>query len=150
MLTASTSAAHQTLQGIRVLAVDDDVDTCEVISRILQEAGAQVASAHSADDALAMLQEFPAQALVSDIGMPQRDGYDFIREVRSRGYSSQRLPAIALTALARPEDRQRALLAGFQLHLAKPVDGSELTAAVGALVGRTDLAPPTVSAQMKS
>lgn len=149
-LTASTSAAYQTLLGIRVLAVDDDVDTCEVISRILQEAGAQVASAHSADDALAMLQEFPAQALVSDIGMPQRDGYDLIREVRSRGYSSQRLPAIALTALARPEDRQRALLAGFQLHLAKPVDGSELTAAVGALVGRTDLAPPTVSAQMKS
>ncbi len=146
----ATSAAYQTLQGIRVLAVDDDVDTCEVISRILQEAGAQVASAHSADDALAKLQEFPPQALVSDIGMPQRDGYDFIREVRPRGYTNQGLPAIALTALSRPEDRQRTLLAGFQLHLAKPIDGSELTAAVGALVGRTDLAPPTVSAQMKS
>ena len=71
--------------------------------------------------------------------MAQRGCHDLIHEVRSCGYTNEKLPAIALTALARLEDRHRALLAGFQLHLAKPVDGSELTAAIEALVGRTDL-----------
>ena len=75
--------------------------------------------------------------MVSDIGMPGRDGYDLIREVRARGYSEDQLPAIALTALARPEDRQRALLAGFQLHVAKPHDAAKLTTAIMGLIGRT-------------
>jgi PAS domain S-box-containing protein len=127
------------LAGVRVLVVDDDLDTCDVMVRILEEAGAEVASACSADGALAKLEEFIPQVLVSDIGMPQHDGYDLIREVRLRGYTHQELPAIALTALSRPEDRRRTLLAGFQLHVAKPIDGSELTAAIGAVIGRTEV-----------
>lgn len=75
---------------------------------------------------------------VSDIGMPERDGYDLIREAWSRGYSYQKLPAIALTALARPQDRRRALLAGYQVHVSKPIDASELTAAIAALIGRVE------------
>jgi CheY-like chemotaxis protein len=70
--------------------------------------------------------------------MPELDGYALIREVRARGYSYQALPAIALTALARPEDRRRALLAGYQMHMAKPIDASELTTAIAALLGRTE------------
>jgi hypothetical protein len=69
--------------------------------------------------------------------MPALDGYDLIREVRSRGYTFQRLPAVALTAFARIEDRRRAMLAGFQVHVSKPVDPSELTAVIATLVGRT-------------
>jgi hypothetical protein len=140
-----SSAHYEALQGVRVLIVDDDADACEVMTRILEEAGADVACAISADDALAKLDEFAPQVLVSDIGMPERDGYDLIREVRLRGYTHQALPAIALTALSRPEDRRRTLLAGFQLHLAKPIDGSELSAAIGAMVGRTEPAPSSFS-----
>ena len=95
-------------------------------------------SAFSADDALAKLEEFAPQVLVSDIGMAPRDGYDLIREIRMRGYTHQKLLAIALTALSRPEDRRRTLLAGFQLHVSKPIDGSELTAAIAAVTGRTE------------
>jgi PAS domain S-box-containing protein len=126
------------LEGVRVLIVDDDADTCTVMSRILNETGAAVATAVNVDAALVKLEQFDPQVLVSDIGMPERDGYDFIREVRSRGYSYQRLPAIALTALARPQDRRRALLTGYQIHMAKPIDASELTAAIAALIGRLD------------
>ena len=133
---------YEALQGVRVLVVDDDADACQVLLRILEEAGADAVCAISADEALAKLEEYAPQVLVSDIGMPLRDGFDLIREVRLRGYTHQMLPAIALTALSRPEDRRRTLLAGFQLHLAKPIDGSELTAAIGAIIGRTD---PTTS-----
>ena len=75
--------------------------------------------------------------MVSDIGMPDQDGFDLIREIRGRGLGSRDLPAIALTAFARTEDRRRAMLAGFQVHVAKPVDPDELTAVVASLVGRT-------------
>jgi CheY-like chemotaxis protein len=69
--------------------------------------------------------------------MPDHDGFELIRKVRAAGYSHQALPAIAVTALARPEDRRRALLAGYQVHLSKPIDGSELTAVIATLTGRT-------------
>jgi CheY-like chemotaxis protein len=94
------------------------------------------------DSALAELGRFQPQVLVSDIGMPERDGYELIREVRTRGYSYQLLPAIALTALARPEDRRRALLVGYQVQVAKPIDATELTTTIAALVGRTGLHHP--------
>jgi PAS domain S-box-containing protein len=125
------------LDGVRILIVDDDGDTCAVMSRILVETGALVTTAESVDDALSELEKFTPHVLVSDIGMPERDGYDLIREVRARGLSYQTLPAIALTALAGPKDRRRALLAGYQVHVAKPVDAGELTAAIAALIGRT-------------
>jgi PAS domain S-box-containing protein len=125
------------LEGVRVLIVDDDSDTCSVMSRILHESGAIVATASDVDTGLLELEQFDPQVLVSDIGMPERDGYDLIREVRARGHSYQMLPAIALTALAGPQDRRRALLAGYQVHVAKPIDASELIAAIAALIGRT-------------
>jgi len=74
--------------------------------------------------------------LVSDIGMPDRSGYDLIGELRSRGYTRQALPAIALTAFAGTKDRRRALLAGYQVHVAKPIDANTLTEAIAKLVGR--------------
>ena len=125
------------LEDVRVLIVDDDAEAGVVISRILIDAGAQVATASDFASALTELELFKPQVLVSDIGMPGRDGYDLIREVRARGYTYQLLPAIALTALARPEDRRRALLAGYQVHAAKPIDVGELTALIFTLSGRT-------------
>ncbi len=83
------------------------------------------------------IREFKPQILVSDLGMPDQDGFALIRHVRELGYSFQDLPAIALTALARSQDRHKALRAGFQLHLAKPVEPQELTAAIASLMGRT-------------
>lgn len=127
------------LEDIRVLIVDDDADACAAMSHILTEAGASVAAATDFSSALSEVEAFKPQVLVSDIGMPDRDGYDLIREVRARGYTYQSLPAIALTALAGSEDRRRALVAGFQVHVAKPIDASELTAAIAALSGHTRL-----------
>jgi CheY-like chemotaxis protein len=140
-MTANAGSGHEInrLEGVRVLIVDDDADACAVMSRIVNETGALVMTVNDVDTALAQLESFKPQVLVSDIGMPSRDGYELIREVRSRGYSHQALPAVALTALAQPEDRRRALLAGYQIHVAKPVDSIELTAAIATLVGRTGL-----------
>jgi CheY-like chemotaxis protein len=126
------------LEGVRVLIVDDDADTCAVLARILIQAGATAMTAPDVGSALAELDRFQPQVLVSDIGMPERDGYDLIREVRARGHSYQSLPAIALTALAGPQDRRRALRAGYQVHVAKPADASELSAAIAALIGRAE------------
>ena len=134
---AAQTGEFARLEGVRVLIVDDDVDTCSVMSRILTETGAIVRTANHVEAGLVEIEQFDPQVLVSDIGMPERDGYDLIREVRARGHSYQMLPAIALTALAGPQDRRRALLAGYQVHVAKPVDVSELIAAIAALIGRT-------------
>jgi PAS domain S-box-containing protein len=125
------------LEGVRVLFVDDDADACTAISCILNETGAVVKTALSVNAALGIIEQFKPQVLISDIGMPEQDGFELIREVRARGYSYQAVPAIALTALARPEDRRRALLAGYQVHLAKPIDAGELSATVAALIGHT-------------
>jgi hypothetical protein len=125
------------LEGVRLLIVEDDDDTCAVMSRILSETGALISTASDMNAALVEIDRFEPQVLISDIGMPERDGYDLIREIRARGHSHKTLPAIALTALVSPVDRRRALLAGFQVHVAKPIDASELTAAIAALIGRT-------------
>jgi PAS domain S-box-containing protein len=125
------------LQGVRVLVVDDEIDARRLIERVLAECGAEVALASSAAEALEVLDEFEPHVLVSDVGMPEQDGYDLLRSVRSRGKSSAQIPAAALTAFARSEDRRRAMLAGFQTHVAKPVDPAELLAVVASLAGRT-------------
>jgi signal transduction histidine kinase/ActR/RegA family two-component response regulator len=129
--------ADTNLSGLRVLVVDDDADARQLLERVLTACGADVVSASSADDAIAGLHVFDPHVLVSDIGMPQRDGYDLIRQIRNAGKNARDLPAVALTAFARSEDRQRALLAGFQMHVKKPVNPSELMAAVASLAGRT-------------
>jgi signal transduction histidine kinase/ActR/RegA family two-component response regulator len=124
------------LSGIRVLVVDDEGDARALVRRILGECGAEVAVASSADEAMQLVEGFRPDILVSDVGMPDRDGYDLIRQVRGR-VAAKALPAVALTAFARSEDRRRALLAGFQTHVAKPVDPAELVAVVASLVERT-------------
>jgi CheY-like chemotaxis protein len=125
------------LQGLKVLIVEDDADARAVMRRIVLDMGADALPVKGVDQALAAIDEFKPDILVSDLGMPDQDGYDLIRQVRDRGFSHQDLPAIALTAFARSEDRRRALLAGFQMHVAKPVDPHEIVAAIAALAGRT-------------
>jgi signal transduction histidine kinase/CheY-like chemotaxis protein len=125
------------LERVRVLVVDDDPDTLEVVRQVLEAAGALVTSVGSAGAALAALSSRPPDVLLSDLGMPGEDGLTLIRKVRSLEPShGGRVPAAALTAYTQAEDRTEALLAGFQVYLAKPVEPSELTAAVARLAGR--------------
>jgi CheY-like chemotaxis protein len=120
--------------------VDDDLDTCEAMSLLLSGNGARVATASCVPEALAAIERSPPDVLIADIGMPGEDGYSLIRKVRTReaGELGRKggIPAIALTAYARPEDRERALAAGFQEHLPKPVDAAELTAVLAGLAGQ--------------
>jgi len=110
------------LEGVRVLAVDDDADSLEVLRMVLTTAGATVTPAASARDAFELFDtRGPFDLIISDIGMPEVDGYSFIRTVRARPVGSD-VPAIALTAYARSEDAELARRAGYQDHLAKPVD----------------------------
>jgi PAS domain S-box-containing protein len=126
------------LRGVRVVVVDDEADARELVSRILSHREAEVRTFASADDALKAIGPEHFDVLVSDIGMPGKDGYELIREIRGRSFDQGgSVPAVALTAFARSEDRTRALLAGFQMHVAKPVEPSELIATVGSLAGLT-------------
>jgi PAS domain S-box-containing protein len=123
------------LSNVKVLVVDDDPNSCEIVRRILVGCDAQVSIAHSADEALSALDQFGPHILVSDIGMPSKDGITFIREIRQNELQAHapRLPAIALTAFARAEDRIRVLQAGFNMHVAKPIDPRELVTVIGSL-----------------
>jgi PAS domain S-box-containing protein len=126
------------LGGIKILVVDDDADARALISRVLRQCEAEVATAANAHDALQILSHSRPDVVVSDIGMPDKDGYQFIRELRQLpADQGGKTPAVALTAFARSEDRTRALLAGYQVHLSKPIEPQELLAAVGSVVGRT-------------
>ncbi|HMJ14997.1 MAG TPA: ATP-binding protein [Polyangiaceae bacterium] len=124
------------LAGIVVLVVDDESDAREFVGRALADRAASVVLVSEVDAALAVLERDEVHVLVSDIGMPGKDGYDLIRALRQRS-DAKTIPAIALTAYARTEDRIRVLGAGFQLHVTKPVDAYELTLAVASLAGRT-------------
>lgn len=127
------------LDGVRVLIIDDERDSLEWVRRLLQECKAEVAVAPSANDGLNLIAAEPPDVIVSDIGMPDKDGFEMIRELRARSPEAAKIPAIALTAFARSEDRTRAMLAGYQVHLAKPVEPQELIAAVANLAGRTGI-----------
>jgi hypothetical protein len=129
-----TSAVSPTLTGVRVLVVDDEPDVREVMTSALETCGAFVKSAASARDALQTLATADFDVLLADIGMPEKDGYDLIREIRDLpSIRLARIPAAAVTAFASDEDRQRALAAGFQTHLAKPVHASVLVQTVADL-----------------
>jgi signal transduction histidine kinase/CheY-like chemotaxis protein len=131
-------ASEQELAGVRVLIVDDEADARELFAMTLSGCGAQVWSAASAAEALALLERERPDALLADIGMPEEDGYALITKVRALPTEGGgRTPAAALTAYARAEDRLRALRAGFQVHLSKPVQPAELIAVVANLAGRT-------------
>jgi PAS domain S-box-containing protein len=125
------------LKGLRVLLVDDEESAREVVSLILSQADAQVRTAESAAAALNILDQWRPDILVSDVGMPQVDGYDLIRLIRARpAESGGSIPAAALTAYARTEDRLRVLSAGYQTHVQKPVQPIELITVVASLARR--------------
>jgi CheY-like chemotaxis protein len=119
------------------LVVDDDPDAREIMRKIVSRSGAEVVTAESAATGLDALRSLRPTLLISDIGMPVEDGYDLIRRVRELSVDEGgKTPAVALTAFARSEDRQRALLAGYQMHLSKPVEPRELLAVCASLAGR--------------
>jgi signal transduction histidine kinase/CheY-like chemotaxis protein len=141
-------APGRALAGVRVLVVDDDPDTLQTLTTVLEMAGAAVRSAASVPEAMAVLAEWLPDVLVSDIGMPGEDGYAFIRRVRAlareRGGA---IPALALTAYARVEDRLQVLDAGFQMHVPKPAEPAELVALVASL---KDWSAPTAARRGRS
>ena len=125
------------LDGLRVLVVDDEPDTLELLKVGLGQSGAEVVTARSAGEALEEIRTHVPDVLISDIGMPGEDGYEFIRKVRALpAESGGRVPAIALTAYARTEDRLQALRAGYQMHVPKPVELAELVAVAVSIVRR--------------
>jgi PAS domain S-box-containing protein len=137
--TAATYDCPERLDGLKVLVVDDEVDARELFKAGLGRCGAEVLTAGSAREAIAVIEEVQPDLLISDIGMPGEDGYELIGKVRSlpagRG---GKIPAIALTAYARTEDRLRALRAGYQMHISKPVELAELVAVMASLIQRSD------------
>ena len=124
------------LDGVHIFVVDDEPDARELLRTVLQDQGAKVTIFASAEDALTVLKSAKPTILICDVGMPNMDGYQFIRKLRSEESRSERTPALALTAFARAEDRKRSLIAGYQAHLAKPFDVGELILVIADLVGR--------------
>ena len=132
------SSQRLDLTGVEVLVVDDEPDARALVKRLLGDRGAGVRTAGSAAEALRLIGEARPDVLVSDIGMPGEDGYALIRRVRTLSVGGGgAIPAIALTAYARSEDRMKVVLAGFQMHVSKPVEPAELLTMVASLAGRT-------------
>ena len=134
----STPDASIQLDGVTVVVVDDEPDARGLVKRLLEDRHARVVTAGGAEEALALVKEVRPDVLVSDIGMPGEDGYSLIRRVRALDPQAGGLtPAVALTAYARAEDRMKAILAGFQMHVSKPVEAAELLTMVASLAGKT-------------
>jgi PAS domain S-box-containing protein len=137
----NTAAAHGNgeasgmLAGLRVLLVEDEADSRELIGRFLTAAGARVDVAESAKQAMQLYENQPPHVLVSDISMPDEDGYTLLRKIRQKSNDAP-IPAVAVTAYARPEDRERALAAGYQVHVTKPVQAQDLIEAIARLAGK--------------
>lgn len=135
-LPATRPLPEVSLANVHVLVVDDEIDARELVKRLLQMAGARVSLAGSAAEALRQIAADRPNVLICDIGMPHEDGYSLIRRLRAlEGTKLGALPAVALTAYARSEDRVKAIRLGFQNHLAKPVEPAELLAVIGSLAG---------------
>jgi PAS domain S-box-containing protein len=138
---ASDDAHCIKLSGLKVLLVDDEPDARDLVKRVLEDCEAVVTTASSAAEAIEAVQRERPDIVLSDIGMPGEDGLTLIRKVRALGPANGgNVPAVALTAYARTEDRTRALLAGFQSHVAKPAEPDELIATIASLAGRTSIA----------
>ncbi|RKH53884.1 response regulator [Corallococcus sp. AB050B] len=143
----SPSLLPEVLKGLQVLVVDDEPDALELLAVVLENRGAQVFTASSAREGLEKHHVHRPQVIVSDIGMPGEDGYSFIRKLRALPpEQGGQTPAIALTAFARMEDRTRALLAGFQMHVPKPIEPAELIIVLASLTGRHPLVDPPLQA----
>ena len=135
--TVASPAPNTQLTGHRILAVDDQPDTLAVINRVLTRAGAEVRTAESAAEGLSILRDWRPDLLISDVGMPGQDGYAFIRAVRAQHPRGPgRVPALALTAFAREADRKLAIDAGFDEHLAKPIDAHRLLRKAAEVIAR--------------
>jgi PAS domain S-box-containing protein len=132
----SAPRRYANLGGVKVLVVDDEPDGRSLIERLLRDCEATVTTASSAREAMERLMRERPDVLLSDIGMPKEDGYALIRRVRELGGERGRIPAIAVTAYARAEDRFKAIQAGYQMHLAKPVEPAKLVEMVASLVNR--------------
>ena len=127
------------LHGIRVFAIDDEEDALQLLRVVLETAGAEVTTHNAPLTALARIAEVRPQVLVVDLGMPEMEGFELITGLRkSNNLAIRNIPAAALTAFARSEDRTKALRSGFEMHLAKPVDPGELVASVATLVRRVN------------
>jgi len=131
------AAASRSLDGLRVLLVDDEVETRQIISTVVERTGAEVKTCTNAREALTELVAWRPHVILSDIGMPDEDGYSFINRVRSLSHDEGgATPAAALTAYARDEDRKQALDAGYQMHIAKPIGAGQLVTMIARLAGR--------------
>ena len=140
--TAASAALTARLNGLHVLIVDDDPAARELIAKILQGYGARVSLASSGSAALTLLFEARPHVLLADLGMPEMDGYELIEQVRALDPNlGGRVPAVAVTAYASPQDRLRALHAGYQNHIAKPVEPEELAAVITSIAGRAGTDP---------
>jgi PAS domain S-box-containing protein len=127
------------ISGLKVLVVDDDSDTCEMIRAVLEQCGGIVKTALDAENALDAFRSWKPAVVISDIGLPEVDGYELVRRIRDdERPTGARTPAVALTAFARIEDRVKALAAGYQMHVAKPVEPGELLTIVASLAGFMD------------
>ena len=124
------------LEGVHVFSVDDEPDARDLLRAVLEGQGAKVTSFSGGEEALAALETTKPTVLICDVGMPKMDGFQMIRTLRAKEPRSERIPALALTAFARAEDRKRSLVAGYQAHLAKPFDVGELILVIADLVGR--------------
>jgi signal transduction histidine kinase/ActR/RegA family two-component response regulator len=124
------------LTGLRLLLVDDDSDALELLATVLRQRGADVVAVGTARDAVRVLENGSIDVIVSDISMPVEDGYAFMRRVRERDAALGHVPAVALTAHARPEDTRHAFVAGFEAHVAKPIDPAVLAQVIAKLAGR--------------
>lgn len=130
-------SAEIDLQGVKIFVVDDEIDTRKLLIRLLSDCGAEVKAFSNAGDTLDELVHNKPHLLISDIGMPLMDGYQFMQQVRAlETPETKPLPAIALTAFARSEDRTRAMIAGYDMHVAKPIEAQELLATVANVAGR--------------
>ena len=154
MIEAGDESPVQHLEGVSVMVVDDDQDSRSFISQVLQNHGASVVAAESTSEAVGRLRQLRPRVLISDIGMPGEDGYALIRRVRELSEDEGGgVPAIALTAYARPEDERAALGAGYQRHLSKPVSVPHLMATIAELAAgpaaANDPTPAALSARRR-
>lgn len=132
-----SSSSSKILDGLKILVVDDEADSRELVTAILTGCGSEVRCSESAAEAIQAFAEWNPDLLVSDIGMPNEDGYSLIKQLRKlRSERARLIPAVALTAYATEEDRSLALLAGFQMHLAKPIEPKTLVTSIAAALGR--------------
>lgn len=125
------------LKGIKIMVVDDETDAIELVKKIMESRGATVKTCTSGQECLECVPDFKPDVIIMDIGMPDMDGFILIGKVRALSAEwGGRTPAVALTAFARSEDRRQAMLAGFDVHVAKPVEPGELVAVVSRLAHR--------------